>query len=221
MVWVAYNCEGASGGRSWHPRTDLPPAPLPTQQALRDAQRALWRHARRRGYLTRTRGLTRAYIRRYELGYFGGWVMPVRAESGELLTVVTHCPWLESGHGRYKVPDGSRAALYPTVPRGEAVVLVAGMFDALIGRQFGLPTVTTTCGALVPPELVEPFRDKRVAVVFDAGEQREAESVVGRLPCEAWAVDLPLPEGGDVSDWFVKYGRSRAELLQLIIEARP
>lgn len=171
-------------------------------------------------YLCRQRGLIRAQIGRYGLGWQGGYLFPVRGEGGDLLTVVTHRPWIE-GRGRYDVTRGSRAALYPTLPEGRAVVLVAGMFDALIGRQYGLPTVTTTCGARVPSELLAQFRDRRVAVVFDVGEEREAENVVSRLPCEAWAVSLPLPQGGDVSDWFVAYKRSRKELLKVIREAQP
>lgn len=220
MARVAYNCEGASGGRTWGQRTDLPPQPLPTPQALRAACRALRRSRQHMAYLCRQRGLTRAQIGRYGLGWQGGYLLPVTGEGGELLTVVTHRPWIE-GRGRYDVPRGSRAALYPTLPRSRAVVLVAGMFDALIGRQHGLPTVTTTCGARVPSELLVQFRGKRVAVVFDVGEEHEAATVVGRLPCEAWAVSLPLPEGGDVSDWFIEHTRTRKELLKLIREAQP
>jgi hypothetical protein len=98
------------------------------------------------------------------------------------------------------------------------------MMDALLGRQSGLPTVTSTAGAAVGRALFERFADRRVAVVFDAGEESRAERVARELTVanarSAWVVPLPLPEGGDVADWFVKYGRSRDELIELIREAR-
>lgn len=217
MARLPYNVEGASGGHTWRQPSALPPQPLPTQQALRAAQRALWGHARRLGYLTGQRGLTRGQIRRYGLGYDDGYLLPVYDEAGDLLTVVRHRPWKQ--RCRYDVPNGSQAALYPSVPHGEAVILTAGMFDALIGRRYGLPTVTTTCGVRMPHELAARFSAKRVAVVFDVGEEDEADEVVARLPCEAWPVRLPLPEGGDLSDWFVGHKRTRRELLMLVREA--
>jgi hypothetical protein len=223
MVRVPYDVtSGGSGSRRWGGNSDKPPEALPTQQAVCDACRALRRSRRGMAYLCRHRGLARAQIVAYGLGLMGrhpypSYLFPVRGEGGELLTVVKHSPWADQ---RYDVPRGSQAALYPSLPRGQAVVLVAGMFDALLARQHGLPAVTTTCGARLPSELATRFAGKRVAVVFDAGEEDKADRAVERLPCEAWAVRLPLPEGDDVAAWFAKYGRTREELLHLIQEAK-
>ena len=121
MVQIEYNVEGgSSGARQWGQRPD-PPAQLPTETALRAAQRALWGDARRRGYLTRTRGLTRATIRRYELGYSGGWVMPVRGEGGGLLTVVKHCPCLRAVMaGMTCQTAAERHCIHPSRPPGRS-----------------------------------------------------------------------------------------------------
>ena len=60
-----------------------------------------------------------------------------------------------------------------------------------------------------------------VAVLYDSGEEARAEVTAGVLEyveAEAWVVELPLPDGGDLADWFTEYGRTREELLTLIKE---
>jgi len=56
-------------------------------------------------------------------------------------------------------------------------------------------------------------------VMYDVGEEVAAATTVGKLrsvEAEAFAVYLPLPRGGDLNDWFVKYGRNRDDLVALI-----
>ena len=213
---VKYDTEGASGPRTWTDRaTD--PEPLPNEVALAGHRRALRTHLPHRRYLTATRGLRRAQIAAYELGTTGREItMPVRGEWGEIVNLVRHPPG-----GRYYAAKGRDAALYPSLPPGPAL-LVAGMFDALIGRQNDLPTVTTTCGAKLPDYLLDRFAGRRVAVLYDTGEEREAQITVAKLwdvAVEVWRVEFTSFDGKDLSDWF-QSGHTRDELLQIIREAR-
>jgi hypothetical protein len=197
------------------------PAPLPDHRALRRACAALWADAGRLAYLTQDRGLHRSTVRRYRIGFDGCYTFPVFRHA-RTVNIVDHRPW---SHPRYVAARGHPAALYPNLPAGQAIVLVAGMMDALTGRQHDVPAVTTTCGTSLPEHLVARFNGRRVAVVFDAGEEDAAERAVHKLraagAASAWVVPLPLATGGDVNDWLVTHGRSRDELLVLIREARP
>ena len=71
-------------------------------------------------------------------------------------------------------------------------------------------------------------KGRRVAVLFDA-DPREEEQTVSRAAelrregADAWPVRLTeagLSDGEDVTDWFVKYGRTRDDLLRLINRER-
>jgi hypothetical protein len=197
-----------------------PPERLPTRTHLRRCGERLQANPGALEYLTKGRGLSRPTIRRWRLGYDGtNYLFPV-IERGRVVNVVRHRP---GANPKYRGARGHPACLYPRLPSGRSVVLVAGVFDALIGCQHNLPCVTSTAGASVGAHLFELFRGKRVAVVFDAGESVQAQRAVSMLQAagvESWAVDLPLDHGEDVADWFHVHGRSRDELLDLIRRAR-
>ena len=200
---------GSSGSRNWSDRAPEP-QPLPKLTPLASEQRK---------YL-RSRGLRRATIGRYKLGADGPAIAFPVFERGTLVNVVLHRPWY---HVRYEAGRGRAACLYPSPPAQSGAILVAGMFDVLVARQHGLAAISTTCGAALPWDLAARFTGKRVALLYDAGEDRQADIALRTLDAvgaEAWRVALPLPHGGDVADWFAKYGRTRRELYALIRAAR-
>jgi hypothetical protein len=197
---------------------------LPSTLSLRSMAEALWAMPEQMNYL-RERGLPDATIKALRLAWGDAsnrFLFPV-FEGGELVNLVRHDPDAPKGR-RYIAAGGWPSALYPSLLPVKAVVLVAGMFDALIGREHDLPIVSTTCGKVLPDHLVPRFAGvERVAVVYDAGEQDSAEVTAAKLKTagvESWSVSLPLPHG-DVADFFVKHHRSREELLNLIRKARP
>jgi hypothetical protein len=198
--------------------------PLPGRAALRRAAKTLWADAWRLGYYTETRGLTPATVRRYRLGFEGCYRLPV-FERGRIVNLVDHRPWAKKPVKKYMAASGHPAAFYPDVPKRRSVLLVAGMMDSLIGRQNDLPTITSTAGAAVGNHLFAKLAGRRVAVLLDAGEEAAAATAVSKLRAagaeEAWVVPLPLPAKDDVADWFVRHGRTREELLKLIVQARP
>ena len=67
----------------------------------------------------------------------------------------------------------------------------------------------------------EYLADKNVAIVYDCDEAglRGAEAVGRQLlgwGCKVRVIQLGLDKGEDITDWFVKYGRTSDDLLQLI-----
>jgi hypothetical protein len=175
------------------------------------------------GYLCQKRGLRASTLGRYRLGWDGeAFTLPVFGPGGKLVNLRRRrlAPLAK--------PIGLRgrgSQLYPDVPAGRGVLLLAGEFDALLARQKGLPfAVTTTCGTQLPEHLIRALAGRLVAVAYDVGEEAEAEKTVGKLraaDCQAWVVRLELPRSGDdLTDWFVTYRRTRRDFFELIRRER-
>jgi len=202
------------------PQPSIPPAAeLPTEAMLAEWRSRLQADPNALKVLHR-RGLSDRTIAHIEAGRNdGGIVFPVRDRRGALRNVVIYTP---NGQPKYKGTAGQGSQLYPHPPKREtAVILGAGFLDPPRGRQEGLPVTTTTCGATLPIHLVRPLalRRRRVAVVFDVGEEAaaaRAATLLNAAGARAWPVTLPMPEkGDDLTDWF-QAGRSARELYRVI-----
>jgi hypothetical protein len=165
------------------------------------------------------RGLSVATLVRYGLGFDGTHLtLPVYGKSGEIVNLRRRLP--QDG-ARPRGLRGRGSQLYPDVPRRGSILLVAGEFDALIGRQLGLPTVTTTCGATLPLHLGQAFAGRRVAVMYDVGEEIKAAKTVAlltSLKAKAWSVrlaELGLGEGGDLNAYYLD-GGTKSLLVDLV-----
>lgn len=219
------------------------PAPLPTWKQIGSWQHELKTRTDRCRYLA-GRGINFPLWDKWHIGWYDGstnrsalkpyadkwaFALPVFDNGGELVNVIRRFyPRLPKNDRGKDVPyiglRGRPHALYPDIPQGRSVLLVAGMFDALLGRAKGLPTVTATNGTGFGQSLAAALVGKRVAVLFDVGEEKAAERVVNVLRAEgvrAWFVPNRLPEeGDDLTDWFVKYALSRDWLLEDIRKAK-
>jgi hypothetical protein len=198
---------------------------------------ALWSlyHEHALAYLLDERGLTDATIRRWELGYDSAAdaiTIPVRDASNALLGIKRRL--LSPPTSKDKVRNSvGLAALYPLATFDEdppAVVLCEGELDALVLLQHGVSAVTTTTGTQgwdKHSEWAQWFVGRQVAVIYDAGSYALAAERANQLRREGaprtWPVDLMrtgLAQNEDVTDWFVKYGRTAHELRQLIKNER-
>ena len=190
------------------------PYPPPAQSQIDDYCSKLFRTPEALHYLITTRGLTQQIIEHFQLGLdsrANAVTIPVWGEDGEL----------DNLRRRYLDPDakpkikglpGRPSALYPDIPRGGALLLVAGEFDALIGRQIGLPTTSSTCGTALPDPLARQLARRRVFVMFDVSEELAAAKAAGALRvvgAEAIVVRLSLlglPKGSDLNDFHLNGG---------------
>lgn len=197
-------------------RSDREPAPLPSERQVREWHAALEDSRAARLYVTRKRGLTWKTIDRYQLGYDGAAItFPVRDAAGNLANLKR----------RMLDPDAKRAKLalagrpwgvYPAPPprRWREFVLCEGEFDCLLLRQRRIRAVTNTHGAAVNADVLADLapNGRHITVLYDVGAENRAEATRAKLAAagaEVRVVHLPLPfKGDDVTDWFVREGRS-------------
>lgn len=106
------------------------------------------------------------------------------------------------------------------------IIICEGEFDRLVLEGHCFAAVTSTGGALTfRQEWAEAFREiSQVFVCFDndlAG--RIGAERLARLIPHARVVKLPgdVGEGGDVTDFFVRLGRTSEEFLRLLETAQP
>jgi DNA primase len=106
------------------------------------------------------------------------------------------------------------------------IVICEGEFDRLVLEGQGIGTVTSTGGAGVfKEEWAAAFQViPEVYLCFDQDMAGDAGVLrVGRLIPHAKVVNLPdeVGEGGDVTDFFVRLGKSREDFLRLLEAAKP
>lgn len=106
------------------------------------------------------------------------------------------------------------------------LVICEGEFDRLALESRGLPAATSTGGAgAFRSEWVADFADiPEVFICFDRDRAgRRGALRVGALIARARIVELPeeVRDGGDVTDFFVRLGRSRDDFCKLLDRATP
>jgi hypothetical protein len=227
-----------------------PPEELPTQDELRRWRATLWQLPKAMRYLMDERGLTIATIREHGLGYGrfhyrpAAFMLPIFNGNGELVSLKERYwpkPWVKRRQSVAPKKEiwkrnllNRPRQLYPigALRKGSGGLIVCeGELDALLLNQAlsDIPAVTGTAGTSWNPEWDRYIAGKCVAVVYDAGPvsfnvaKRRAQEFLAAGAREAWAVDLRLAEmrdGEDITDWFMRYGRSAEELRAFINASR-
>jgi DNA primase len=106
------------------------------------------------------------------------------------------------------------------------IIICEGEFDRLVLEAKGFMAVTSTGGASVfRPEWAPEFAAiPEVYVCFDNDEAGRSGAVrVAELIPQAKVVELPeeVGKGGDVTDFFVRLGKSSDDFRKLLAEAMP
>ncbi|HEX4483527.1 MAG TPA: toprim domain-containing protein [Solirubrobacteraceae bacterium] len=185
-------------------------------------------------YLRDVRGLSPEIIAKAQIGHNGrGFTIPIKdVRTRELVNLrIRFWPKLPLSGAKYQglaghTLENGGVTIYPGMPGGNALVLCAGEFDALVLWRHGLPGITVTSGAATRwrKEWGWMVKGKRVAVIYDA-DPREEEQALSRAAelraagADAWRVRLSkggLGNGEDITSWFTDQGRSQRELLNLI-----
>jgi hypothetical protein len=193
-------------------RTDREPEQLPSLASIDGRASRLLTVPDAIDYLLTERGLTEDTITEHRIGWDGSaFTFPICDAQGELVNLVRR-PWPDTPDGRKYVTLRGRnrhnggVELYPRpLPRG-AILLCEGLLDALLGRQHGLPAVTSTHGVdTFLDEWLPLVRGRRVAVMYDVGAEPIMHKRADQLcaaGAEAWPVELGqvLREGKDLSD---------------------
>lgn len=176
-------------------------------------------------WLKNVRGLTDEVINEAKLGWDGGcFTIPIKDASGAWLFAKRRFPPENDANGlRYKNAVGSTAALYGIefIKDADMVVIAEGEFDALVLRSKGFVAVSSTGGAnTFNPAWAELFESiPNVYVIYDYDDAgRDGERKVGSLIPRAKIVHLPAEVGekGDVTDYFMKLGKSMEDFQELL-----
>jgi len=183
-------------------------------------------------WLRTKRGLDRTAVKTFGLGFDNRRVtIPVYDEFGMLVNLRRYD---HTGKEEHKIisygPGYGGKRLFPMGNlKSKTIVLCEGEFDALVTTHKGLPAMTSTGGVgSWDKEWTNLFKNRRVIICFDVndGKNKGQEAALKRAQMLSrvadWVkvVELPLKEkGGDLTDYFVKHGHSKADFLNLVKKA--
>ncbi len=184
-----------------------------------------------RDYLRQQRGIADTVIDLQLLGWNGHRItIPILDRQGELAFFkLAKDPEDQSDSPKMLATPGAHAELYGwerVLSRPSQIIICEGEFDRLVLESQGFAAVTSTGGALTfRPEWAEAFREiPNVFVCFDNDDAgREGAERVARLIPHARLVRLPeeVGYGSDVTDFFVRLGKTREEFLRLLARGCP
>jgi hypothetical protein len=169
-----------------------------------------------------------------KIGFEGkGFSFPVYIY-GELLDVRNYCQGRQPkvlSRGGSGLPKGAKTLPYPFDLWREddrPTLLCAGEKDMAIARQHGFNALTFTGGEMAFPKLFKhSFKGKKVYIVYDNDQAgHEGSRKVASLLRDAKATPYVVTEhykvctekGGDIHDFFCKYGRTSTDLQKMLDE---
>lgn len=205
---------------------------LPSEDFLEECVDRLLGSAMNLKVMREKRGLTVETLEKFHIGYHDGkFIIPVRDARGELVNVRRYNPSATEPKDKmmsWSRGTGSRRLFLPEVLADhDEVVLVEGEMDAIIGQQYGLPTLSHTAGASAwDPKWNLEFEGKVVFVCYDCDDtgRRGARKVEGQLQRYAkkvHVISLPLKDkGADLTNYFVDQGYGAEDFRALMEEAR-
>lgn len=186
--------------------------------------------SRVRAYLN-GRGIPGDVIDRALLGWNGSRItIPIPSRAGEVAFFkLAKDPEDQSPSPKMLAPRGMGYELYGwdrLLARPERIIVCEGEFDRLVLEARGFPAVSSTGGAgTFRQEWARDFEGiPEIYICFDCDEAGQRGALrVGRLIPHAKVAMLPeeVGESGDVTDFFVRCGRSQADFEWLLAAAAP
>jgi DNA primase len=177
-----------------------------------------------------TRGLTRATIRTFGVGLYGGRgflrgriVIPIHNEQGELMAYIGRAP--DDAIPKYRFPKGFRKSLVLfNLHRARAsgardVIVVEGFFDTFAMHQAGYPAVVALMGSTLSPYQADLLRVHfdRVLLMLDGDDAgRQGATLIARTLAARMPVTVISLDDGTQPDQLAP-----REIQRLIAEPRP
>lgn len=168
--------------------------------------------------------------------------IPIHDAQGRLVNIRFYKRGATEGKMISAAPGTGESRLYPAlipINSDDPVIVCEGEPDVLCGLSHGLNCVTQTSKKHIwPEEHLEPFRGRHVVIAYDADEpgqgyataaaaslHKVAKSVrllqwpdfMGRLDDCTW----PAKGGQDLTDYFIRHGKSLEDFKTLLAEAKP
>lgn len=117
--------------------------------------------------------------------------------------------------------------IWRETPKSKITLLCAGEKDMAVARSHGFNAITTTGGERTIPKILAEFKDRVVCICYDndgAGKSGALDIAV-KLYGIAKTVkvvtgfhEVCKENGEDITDFFTKYGKTRADLIRYISE---
>jgi len=165
--------------------------------------------------------------------------IPIRDKDGKLRNIRLYKPGAKQRKIMSWAAGYGGARLFPAAPNDDAPILLCeGEPDTLCALSYGFNAITQTSKtSRWPKEHLEPFRGREVVICYDADQpgQDHAQTAIDNLLPVAASVRLlvwpdfmgrladgswPDDHGQDLTDFFVRHGKSAADLDALIAAAR-
>lgn len=146
----------------------------------------------------------------------------------QVVDIRTYTP---GGHPKCKSkPEGVAGLIIPfdiwqTTPPHRVTIICAGEKDMAVARSNGLNAITITGGEMMQPRILEPFRDRSIAICYDndetgiAGAQELAQTlsqVTNKIRIVTGFHEVCQEPKEDITDFFQKYHKTREDLIQYI-----
>ena len=207
-------------------KEDVPPI---DKKEVKNWNTILKKSKKMMSFLLNERGITAETVEKYLLGWDGSRItIPVFGERGKIRNVRKYKKGAHNKVISYGKGYGS-ARLYPIGNlMYEDIVLCEGELDAILANQMGYKAITVTGGAGTwKRKWSKLFKDKKVKIIFDnddtgrAGAEKIAR-LLSKHVSEVKIVDLPVNKAGeDITDFFVKYGKTKDEFDEAMENAEP
>lgn len=205
--------------------------PIVPEEYVDSAHEAILKNEFILAHLKNSRGVTKATVQAYKLGWkLGRLTIPVVNDVGLYVNVRKYDLLKKSNIKILSYDKGyGKARLYPLVAlTKQKVYLFEGEMDTLLARQVGLNGITVTTGAAVWTEdMAKAFIDKDVVIVPDLdkagleGLEKRATMLVPYAHSVS-VVKLPLDPkvGKDFTDYFM--GPAKQDISKfLTLEVKP
>lgn len=118
---------------------------------------------------------------------------------------------------------GGSLSPYDDVVKYNSLLLCEGEKDMLTAKAFGIKNAVAKIGGAATWAIGgKNLENKSIAIVYDCddpgreGAIKDATQLTNRFDCKVKVVDLGLKDGEDVNDFFIKYKKSKKDLIDLI-----
>ena len=139
-------------------------------------------------------------------------------------------PNYNAGHPKYKYDKnnvGGSLSPMDDVLRYKTLVVTEGEKDMLTAKSFGVKNAVAKIGGAKSWMLGgKPIENKRIILAYDCdefgrdGAIQDATALIERFNCGVKIVDLGLQDKEDLNDYFLKYGKTKADF-DALIKATP
>ena len=226
--------EAKSEARKVRDITDAPSAPqrkLPSAKQVESWVDRLLSNPTALRALRDKRGYNKKTIEEFSIGWDGQrYTIPVYDKQGELVNIRRYKANAKEPKDKMRswgTGMGSRRLFLPEIlDRSDTIIITEGETDAIIGRQYDLPTMSHTAGAGAwYDRWNEEFEGKIVYICYDCDDagRRGARRVARALELFAKSVhiiSLPLKgKGDDLTDYFINQGYEASDFYELMAAA--